>query len=163
MLVTYELLKIDTINPTGSVLIPRHVVIAALDRFRGKQVLELSRYDENGESQLSPLGGDMVSRLSDAGMLLEVVGRITEMWIDGDMLKCSGELQDSLFWPFPRQDYMPVPYMDFKHQHVKDTKLPGCKRLITEATFTEVVLVYQAVTRLALRKYRLKRLSQNVH
>jgi len=144
----------------GRVIFPERVVltaIAAAERTKSQfsqGILELCRY-ETWEPNDDFTGRDeMTAILSEAGCLLEVIGYVRELKIVDGTLKAVGEMQDKLRWRFPVEQHTPVPYMELKAENVIDPISNTVLRRVTNFNFTEVVLVFQAVTDLALRKYR---------
>lgn len=146
----------------GRVVFPLASVEAAIkaaersrSMFRNGGLLEVCRYEEPWWEQ----GGEpdeerdeMIGKLNDSGRLLEVIGYVTSFDIVDKRLSVQAELQKDLTWRRPFEHHTPVPYMDFRTRHEKDGV-----RIVQEFTFTEIVMVYQGVTRLALRKFAEKK------
>ncbi|MGV0949283.1 MAG: hypothetical protein ACOYB3_01330 [Azonexus sp.] len=148
----------------GRVIFPERVVQAALaatataaERIRSipsKGLLELCRYEtwEPGDDFTGRDG--MTAFLAESGSLLEVIGHVHELKIVNGTLKAVGEMQDNLRWRYPVEQHTPVPYMELKAENVIDPISSTVMRRVTIFAFTEIVMVFQAVTDLALRKYR---------
>lgn len=153
---TYDLFDVD--KPMfGGLVFPVNVVNEAIactkqpGMFDHNGILELCRFEEPGIPEDYYLLNDLVtSKLAGSGRLLEVIGYVREIIIDHGVVRCSGMVQSKTAWHADRpiEDHVAIPYMDLHCEHQKD----GIK-VVKSFTFTEVVLVYQAVTRLALRKF----------
>lgn len=153
---TYDLFDVD--RPMfGGLVFPADVVNEAIARtkqpgmFDHNGILELCRFEEHGIPEDYYLLHDLVeSKLAGSGRLLEVIGYVREIAIENGVVRCSGMVQANLTWheDRPIDAHVAVPYMDLQCEHQTD----GIK-VVKSFTFTEVVLVYQAVTRLALRKF----------
>ena len=151
---TYDLLEVDK-PQFGGIVFPRKVVDEAIvdanrpGMFDGHGILELCRFDDICGS-VPPEGyvqDEMISRLSDSGRLLEVIGYVRKLEIVGDVLRCHGDFQGNLYWIYPFEGYTAVPYVEMRLVHRENLKIANRLR------FTEIVMVYQAVTKLALRKF----------
>jgi hypothetical protein len=143
----YDLIEIN--KPLwGGLVFPERVVRNAVQAALAKSRLELCIF----EAEEDDIRGEMTTRLSGAGQLLEVVGHIDELWIEKDVLKCSGQMQD-LPGRTPLTQFTAIPYLDMRCEFVNDPKTSKQIRLMKEFRITEVVLIDQAVTRLAVRKF----------
>lgn len=147
---TYDLFDVD--RPMfGGLVFPVRVVTEAIDHAKRNHDLELCRFDEHGiPENYYVLNNTVTSKLAGSGRMLEVIGYVLEIVIDHGVVRCSGVIQSGLTWQEgrPIESHVAIPYMDLRCEHQED----GVK-VVKSFTFTEVVLVYQAVTRLALRKY----------
>ena len=145
----YDLIEIN--KPLwGGLVFPERVVRKAVQVALSKSQLEVCIFGTEEDEIL----GDMTTRLSGAGQLLEVVGHIDELWIEKDVLKCSGQMQDlDLSGKTPLAQFTAIPYLDMRCKSVNDQKTHKQIRLMKEFRITEVVLIDQAVTRLAVRKF----------
>lgn len=154
---TFFLLDIDkpmferVVFPLASV----EAAINAAERnrtmLRNGGCLEVCRYEEpwwmenDGPNEAQD---EMIGKLNDSGRMLEVIGAVTSLEIVDKKLFAYAELQDRINWRKPFEHHTPVPYMDFRTRVEREGV-----RLVKEFAFTEIVMVYQGVTRLALRKY----------
>lgn len=158
MLVHYDLLTVD--EPMfGRIVFPRPVVEKALETVNeptmyGKGILDLCRFEVPEWSMGQDMERDeMIGRLSDSGCLLEVIGHVDRVWLEGDVVKCKANMHENLRWGLPLEDHKPVPYMSIT---AKGTN----PRIVTKFQFTEIVLVYQAVTQLALTKFKMRKINR---
>jgi hypothetical protein len=132
---SYDLIRVDK-REVGDLVFTETSVRQAIEYAKshrsGNGILELCRFE----------GG-----IPDDSML-EVIGYVRQLEIENNVLRCYGEMQDNLHWPMPPSRYMPTPYVDMRIVHRS-----GGFRFVKSFTITEVVLAYQHVTTLALRKY----------
>lgn len=146
----------------GRVIFPQSAVelaIQAADKARSQfhngALLEVCRYEEpwwKEHDEPDEERDEMIGKLNDSGRLLEVIGYVTSFDIVDKRLVAEAELQKDLTWRRPFDHHTPVPYMDFRTRSERD----GMK-LVEHFFFTEIVMVYQGVTRLALRKFAEKK------
>ncbi len=129
------------------IIFPAEVVHQAISELKGNR-LELCRYEE---ANAQCYRDEMISRLSASGTMLEFIGYIKGLWVEDNALHCWGDMEDNVLWPLPVSDYTPVPYVNMRT--VLHTNDGHVVRTVKDFTFTEIVLVYQQVTRLALQKY----------
>ena len=152
----YDLLEVDK-PQFGGIVFPLAAVQNAItsahsDAFRKHDRMELCRYERWPES-LEELPGAyipdwMTTRLSDvSGRLLEVVGDIQELEVVNGTVKARGVMRSDLMWHLPLEGHIAIPYMEMR------SDLQSGLKIVKSFRFTEVVLVYQAVTKLALRKF----------
>lgn len=153
MLVSYDLMTADELM-YGDTLFSRSVIVDAISRLKSLKmsatdavyVLNICRYaDEFPPQDWS--GWDGYDQLVKAGCMLDVIGHVDRIWLEGATVKCTGFIEDGLRWKSPITDYRAIPYMLKESSSFKI-------RVVTSFQFTEVVLVYQDVTNLAKRKYR---------
>lgn len=155
---SYDLFEVD--KPAfGGIVFPTSVVQNAMasactpDAFTSQGLMELCRYEHWPGGFDQSVDNDFVhdemrSKLTSCGRLLEVIGFVQELEIVNGVLRCRGVMQHNLKWHLPLEQHTAVPYMEMTFEHVR----PGLK-IVKSFAFTEIVLVYQAVTKLALRKF----------
>lgn len=158
MIFTCDLLEVDKPVFGGNVF-PADVVrraIIDLPRSAYHGILELCRYEHWPDPLQPPFdeyGSDtMTAKLAASGRMLEVVGSVQDLQIVNGVLRASAEIQNHLVWHLPLDGHTAVPYVDI----LAASSSPKI-RVVKSFLFTEVVLVYQAVTKLALRKYAERR------
>lgn len=158
MTFSYDLFEVD--KPAfGGIVFPTSVVQNAMasaripGAFTSQGLMEFCRYEHwpGGFDQSMDndfVHDEMCSKLTSYGRLLEIIGYVQDLEIVKGVLVCRGVMQHNLKWHLPLEGHTAIPYMEMRFEHVR----PGLK-IVKSFVFTEIVLVYQAVTKLALRKF----------
>ena len=150
----YNLLEVDK-KTFGDAIYPRNVVEKAIkeaEDHRARHGLF------KGVLELCVISKALLDTRSTP--TLEVIGWIDRLWIENGFLMCSAVIDDlevAPADPVVLSEMTAVPYVDIRQGYTQCAGVvaphPAIRR-VTDLAITEVVLVDQAVTKLALCKYQ---------